>query len=145
MATVAERRFDDAQTLCDTGENARANGVAYLAGFVVEILLKARLVDKYRVIARKRDHEMSQLSQPEREVWRLIWKQHDLEGMLGSMSELEAALKVRGERDGHDYLAELKKICATWTIQARYSPRTMLMDEASQWLGRVRSLKELLK
>jgi hypothetical protein len=36
MKTVAERRFDDAAALRDTGRNARANGVAYLAGFVIE-------------------------------------------------------------------------------------------------------------
>ena len=142
MATVAERRFDDAEALCRTGDNARANGAAYVAGFVVEILLKARLVDKYPVIARKRQHEVMD---DEQEVWRLIWKQHDLEAMLARMRELEAALKTRGERDGHDYFAELKKVCASWTIQARYSPRMMLMDEAKQWLERVRLLKELLK
>ena len=41
MATVAERRFDDAAALRATNENARANGVAYLCGYVIEILLKA--------------------------------------------------------------------------------------------------------
>jgi hypothetical protein len=142
MATVAERRFADAEALSDTNENARANGVAYLVGFVVEILLKARLVDKFPQIARKQQHEVSET---EREIWRLIWRQHDLEGMLERMNELDAALKRRGERDGKDYSAELKKVCATWTIQARYSPRTMLMTEAREWLERVRLLKELLK
>ena len=142
MATVAERRFDDAEALSKTDENARANGVVYLAGFVIEILLKAQLVERYASIARKRQHEVLE---SEQEVWRLIWKQHDLEAMLDRMKELEAALKKRGERDGHDYLAELKKVCASWTIQARYSPRMMLMDEAKQWLERVRLLKELLK
>lgn len=142
MAAVAERRFGDAEALSRTGENARANGVAYLVGFVVEILLKARLIDRYPEIARKRQHEVSDA---ERDLWRLIWKQHDLEGMLERMSELEAALKSRGERDGQDYLAELKKVCATWTIQARYSSRTMLIAEAREWLERVRVLKELLK
>jgi hypothetical protein len=72
-------------------------------------------------------------------------KQHDLEGMVSRMAELEANLKKRGERDGHDYVEELKKNCATWTIQARYSSRTMLMPEAASLLERVRVLKELLK
>jgi hypothetical protein len=142
MAAVAERRFGDAEALSETNENARANGVAYLIGFVVEILLKARLVDKFPEIARKRQHEVTEA---EREVWRLIWRQHDLEAMLELMTELEAALKRRGERDGKDYAAELKKVCATWTIHARYSPRTIPMSEARQWLERVRVLKELLK
>ena len=142
MATVAERRFNDAEALRETEENARANGVAYLVGFVVEILLKARLVSKYSSIAKKRQH---QLSEAEREVWSLIWRRHDLEAMLERMPELEAALERKGRRDGVDYAGHLKKICATWTIQARYSAQTMQMDEAGELLERVRSLKEVLK
>jgi hypothetical protein len=142
MATVAQRRFDDAESLRNTGQNARANGVAYLAGFVIEILLKARLVQKFPAIASRREH---QLRDDERGVWSLIWRQHNLEKMLSQMPELEAALKKQGERAGRDYVAELKKLCATWTIQARYSPRTILMDEAGDFLDRVRELKEKLK
>jgi hypothetical protein len=142
MRTVAERRFDDAQALCDTNANSRANGVAYLAGFVVEILLKASLVEKNRGIARKRQHE---LAETDREVWSLIWRRHDLDAMLDHMPELEAALKVRSGRAGQDYNAMLKAICATWTIQARYSPLTMLMRDARDMLARVRKLKEVLK
>jgi hypothetical protein len=36
LRTVAERRFDDAMSLKRTGQNARANGAMYLAGFVIE-------------------------------------------------------------------------------------------------------------
>lgn len=142
MRTVAERRFDDAAALRATKDNARANGVAYLVGFVIEILLKARLVEKFSHIARKAQHAVTK---DEREVWLLIWKRHDLEDMLSQMAELEASLKKKGERDNRDYHGQLKKLCATWTIQARYSSRTMHMDEASDILDRVRVLKELLK
>jgi hypothetical protein len=142
MATVAERRFDDAEALSKTGQNARANCVAYLIGFVVEILLKAQLVRKFPDIAKKPQHRVAD---SEREVWRLIWKAHDLDGMLLQMVELEGALKVRGTRDGKDYLENLKKICATWTIQSRYSTHTIQMPEASRLLDMVRSLKEVLK
>jgi hypothetical protein len=145
MATVADRRFDDAVVLCKTGQNARANGAAYLIGFVVEILLKARLVHKYNAIARKRPHELNRLSDSDREIWLLIWRQHDLEGMLANLDDLEAALKKRGERDGKEYLEDLKKICATWTIQARYSSQSMRHDEARRLVDRVRVLKEKLK
>jgi hypothetical protein len=69
MATVAERRFNDADALRQTGINARANGVAYLAGFVIEILLKAQLVKSFPEIARKRQHEVTG---NEEEIWRLI-------------------------------------------------------------------------
>jgi len=81
----------------------------------------------------------------ELELWRLIWKQHDLEGMLVRMPELEAEITKKGELAGHDYAGEMKKICATWTIQARYSSRVMRMDEATDLLERVRRLKEILK
>jgi len=141
MVTVAERRFDDAQVLCDTGKNARANGAVYLAGFVVEILLKAMLVRKFNAVARKRSH---QLEDAEREVWGLIWRRHDLHGMLARLRDEQANLKLRGERDGYDYLGELKK-CAQWSIQVRYSPHMMQMSEAVDFLERVRRLKQVLR
>ena len=141
MVTVAERRFEDARALCDTGQNARANGAAYLAGFVIEILLKAQLVRKFEAVARKQHHE---LSEAELEVWGLIWRRHDLGGMLAKMRDLEAMLQKRGERDGVNYVADLKK-CANWSIFARYSTRTMEMAEAVQFLERVRRLKQVLR
>ena len=142
MKTVAERRFDDANALRKTNDNARSNGVAYLAGFVIEILLKARLVQKFPAIARKRQHEVSA---SEQEIWGLIWRRHDLDAMLDQMPELEAALKKKAERSAVDLFGDLKKVCATWTIHARYSPSTMVMREAKQLLDRVRLLKEVLK
>jgi hypothetical protein len=146
MATVADRRFEDAVALCETGQNARANGAAYLAGFVIEILLKARLVQKYPQIARERQHEIDfRKVSEEREIWSLIWRQHDLEGMMSNLRDLEAALKKRGQRDGMNYFEDLKKISATWTIQARYSTHTILLSDAQELVERVRLLKEKLK
>lgn len=142
MRTVAERRYGDAVALRDTKSNARANGVAYMSGFVIEILLKAWLVDKYSSIAKK---PRGSLSDDEKEKWFLIWKSHDLEDMLAYVPELEAALQKKGEIEGYAYLEDLKEICATWTIQARYSPHSMTMQEASVLLDKVRTLKELLK
>lgn len=47
LRTVVDRRFDDAETLRRTGENARANGAIYLGGFVIECLLKAKLLEEF--------------------------------------------------------------------------------------------------
>jgi hypothetical protein len=138
MKTVAERRFDDAEALRRANDNARANGVAYLVGFVIEILLKAKLVEKYSTIAKTQQHL---LKSGEREVWSLIWRRHDLEAMLPYLPELLADLKKRGERTKQEYLNDLKKLCATWAIQARYSTQTILMDEAAALLERVRPIK----
>ncbi len=142
MRTVAERRYGDAEALRETKINARANGVAYLSGFVIEILLKAFLADKYSSIAAK---PQGSLSDGERKIWFLIWKSHDLEDMLDHVLELEAALRKKGKNDQRTYLEDLKGICATWTIQARYSPQSMTMKEASILLDKVRTLKELLR
>ena len=142
MKTVAERRFEDAAALRKTEEHARANGVAYLVGFVIEILLKAKLVEKFPAIARTPRHAVKD---DQRKVWSLIWRRHDLDDMLAHLSELQAFLIRKSEREGYNYYEDLKKVCITWTIQARYSSRTMLMVEATELLERVRKLKESLK
>ena len=142
LTAVAERRFADAQALCDTGENARANGVQYLAGIVLDILLKAQLMRRHAGTARKRSHEVAD---DERAVWSLVWRSHDLAEMLDRLPELSGAVRKRGEADGRPYLRWLTEICGAWTIHARYSTATSRMDEAAEFLARVRELKELLK
>lgn len=52
LSVVAERRYRDAVALCDTGKNERATGAMYLAGFVIEILLKAQMLVKYPALGR---------------------------------------------------------------------------------------------
>jgi hypothetical protein len=143
LVTVAERRFDDAKALCETGKNAHANGAQYLCGFVIEMLLKAHLIRRYASTASKLAHEP--MSPEQREVWSLIYRSHDLDEMLNRLPELEAALEKRGERAGKLYREWLRGICGTWTIYARYSPMSTEMAEALELLERVRELKEALK
>src|SRR5437763_804516 len=143
LVTVAERRFEDARALCETGKNAHANGAQYLCGFVVEMLLKAQLMRKHPTIAAKRQHE--RMSDEEREIWSLIYRSHDLEEMLERLHEFERALEKHGRRTGRPYLQHLREICSTWTIYARYSSLTTDMREAEAILDRVRELKEALK
>ena len=90
FAAVAERRYGDAQALSATGDNARANGAQYLAGIVLDILLKAQLMRQYPEIARKRSHEVSK---HDRAVWNLIWRSHDWVEMLDQLPALKAALR----------------------------------------------------
>jgi hypothetical protein len=143
LVTVAERRFEDARALCDTGKNAHANGTQYLCGFVVEMLLKAQLMRKYPAIAAKRQHE--RMSADERELWSLIYRSHDLEEMLGRLHEVQQVVERHSRRTGRAYLRHLREICGSWTIYARYSPLTTDMSEARLMLDRVRDLKEVLK
>ncbi|GMU21650.1 MAG: hypothetical protein AMXMBFR13_17410 [Phycisphaerae bacterium] len=47
LRMVAERRWGDADCLRHSGLNSRANGAMYLAGFAIECLLKAALLEKH--------------------------------------------------------------------------------------------------
>lgn len=121
MRSVAERRFRDANALIKTRDNERANGAVYLAGYVVEILLKALLVETHPAVARATPGDKDSLSKQDQRIWRLIWRDHDLSSMLVSMQWLEVALLKASERNQVDYLGNFKRIAATWTIQMRYS------------------------
>jgi hypothetical protein len=143
LAAAADRRFRDAEALYKTGQNERANGVVYLCGITVEILLKAQLMKLYPATARKRSRE-SMGRQKER-IWSLIWRSHDLDEMLDQNPELSAAIKAKGERNQKPYLDWLKAIRGAWTIYVRYSPFTTKIGDAKDMLDRVRELKEVLK
>ena len=142
LISVADRRFDDAAALCATGQNARANGAQYLAGLVLDILLKAQLMRLYPVTGRKRSHEVRD---SERVVWNLIWRSHDLSEMLIQLPDRLSALDKKSERAGKPYSQWLRAICAEWSILLRYSTRASTIAEAQEMLERVRQLKELLK
>jgi hypothetical protein len=141
VMTVAERRFADAVALCETGKNAHANGAQYLGGFVIELLLKAQLLRRFTAM----QGSAKPLSDADREVWNLIYRSHDLQEMLQRMPDLEAKVEKRGQRDGIPYRSHLRNICMTWTVFARYSTLTTTIADASAWLERIRSLKEVLK
>lgn len=143
LIAVAERRFGDAEALCRTGENARANGAQYLCGIVIEILLKAQLMRLYPAAVGKRQHQLN--DNAERSIWGLVWRSHDLAEMLDHLRDLEAAIKKRGDRAGRPYLRWLKGICEAWTIHARYSTMTSTIDQAQEMLDQVRELKEVMK
>lgn len=143
MRSVADRRFDDAVCLCDSGLNARANGVFYLGGFVIECLLKARLLDQYKWIANA--VAVDKLSPAERRIWNLIYRSHDLDEMLAHLPGIDSRLGSADRNDGRDRLRKLRLICSEWTIFARYSPLSSTMREASEFLNDVRELKEWLK
>jgi hypothetical protein len=143
MRTVAERRFDDAQCLRQSGANARANGVFYLGGLVIECLLKARLVSQYPSLGAARSPE--RLSPSDREVWQLIYRSHELDEMLEYMPDIERRLMLADRIDGRNLMRKLKRICVEWTIFARYSPLSSTMAEAAAFLDDVKELKTWLK
>lgn len=142
LVTVAQRRFDDAEALCDTKQNKHANGALYLGGFVIELLLKAQLLRQWKKLAQARTDE---LTPEERAVWHLLHRSHDLTEILDRMPYLEAMVEKRGQRDGQPYRTHLRQVCSEWTIFARYSPHQTTVAQARVWLGRIRALKEVLR
>lgn len=142
LRTVASRRFGDAEALVATGDNDRANGAQYLAGLVIEILLKGQLLLKFPHLYRP---GLSGLSADERHVSNLIWRSHDLDEMLIRLPDLLTSVRLKADRSGVPLHHWLRDVCNQWTIFARYSPQTSTIVIARQWLDRVRPLKEVLK
>jgi len=141
LRAVAERRFDDAVALCDTGQNARANGAQYLSGIVIEILLKGQLLKLYPHAAGQASGKVAD----DRIIWTLIWRSHDLADILDRLPLLRIAVNGKGSEAMKPYLEWLMGICNRGTIHARYSPATSTIADAREMISRVRILKERLK
>ena len=141
--TVADRRLDDAECLRKTGDNARANGVFYLGGLVVDCLLKAALLERHPEV--ESPLEVEHLSAGGRHVRNLIFRSHALDEMLQYLPDLVERPDRLDAREGTRRLPKLRNLCATWSIFARYSPRSETMAHASQFLDAVRELKAWLK
>lgn len=112
----------------------------YLAGYAIEILLKANMLEKYYEVVQRQQAPSGEL---DRQRWHLFRRSHDLHEMLDHLQEREAA--ILGRPDGRRLLIDLRTICGTWTIYARYSTASSTIAEARKMVERVRRLKELLK
>jgi len=142
LRTVADRRFGDAWYLRMSQLNARANGVIYLGGFVIECLLKASLLEKHRWLQTTRSPE--RLASHERHLWLLCYKWHDLQALLEELPEVLTRLKLREIQGRPGLIRHLKQICAEWTVFARYSPQSATIGQARDFLEQVREVKTCL-
>jgi hypothetical protein len=145
LRTVAERRFADAESLRRTGQNARANGAMYLAGFVVECLLKAKLLEKYSWLQSARN--TGALPKADRKLYDLCYRMHDLAAISERLPEVKQHLmnldRNRGQT-GRLY-PMLQSVVGRWTIFARYSPQMATMREAADFIRQIKEIKEWLK
>ena len=142
MRTVADRRFGDAEALRKTKSNARANGAMYLGGFVVEILLKAKLVEKFTWLQSTGSKEG--LSGRDKRLWRLCYQRHALDEILAQLPETMDRLSSAEQQPGNRLTQNLKNVCAKWTIFARYSPHSASITDADDFLNRIKELKPWL-
>jgi hypothetical protein len=116
----------------------------YLGGFVIECLLKARLLEEHPWL----QTPLSPNPSPEEQrLWSLCYRSHDLNEILERLPGLTRELAEQDRREGQrtSRLEMLKRICTEWTIQARYSPRSETMAHANHFLDRIRELKACLK
>jgi hypothetical protein len=139
--TIAQFRFDDAIALAGTRQNPRANGVKYIAGFVVECLLKARLLRKHSWLQHVRHPD--NLVGREREQWYLCHRSHDLIGLLEELPEVLQHLQERGPVSGGPVVT-LRQVCQEWTVHIRYETRQTTMTDAMRFLDQVRELRRWL-
>jgi hypothetical protein len=142
LRAVAEKRFGDARCLLETRKQERANGAMYMAGFVVECLLKALLLERHPNLQKPVDP--ARLSKSDREVHELLYK-HELDDMLGFLPELEKKLSTVTTKSGLNAWQELRTICEEWTVYARYSPASAKLDRASNYLETVEEVKKWLR
>ena len=115
LRTVADRRFADAAYLRHSNQNQRANGVMYLAGFVVECLLKAALLERFPWLQSAGSPQGR--SKNDQYLWLLTYRLHNLPNILAHLPDVER----RVEREaGPRLLQGLRSVCESWTIYARY-------------------------
>ena len=135
LRTVADRRFEDAKVLL---KKKRTNAAMYLAGFAIECLLKAQLLEQFRWLQSARLPKSSE----ETRLWCLCYRWHDLDEILGRLTGIVQRLE-RESKSNRPY-ARLRSICGKWTIFARYSPLTASTDEAREFLGAVEEVRRWL-
>jgi len=142
LRAVAERRFADACCLRDSGQQEGANGAIYMAGFVIECLLKALLLERHPSLQKPVDP--ARLSEADREVHRLLFS-HELDDTLGFLPELERKLSGVKTESGGSARIQFNAICEEWTVYARYSPANAKLDDARRHLETVEEVKKWLK
>ena len=142
LRAVAERRLDDARCLRDSRHPQRANGAIYMAGFAVECLLKALLLERHPNLGKPVDP--AKLSRSDREVFELLYS-HDLGDMLGFLPELEKKLSAVRTKSRRSAWQAFNDICEEWTVYARYSPRTASMEQAADYIDTVEEVKQWLR
>lgn len=140
---VAQRRYEDAKFLLNTGSNARMNAAMYLGGFALECLLKARLLDKYSFL--KRSVPTPLAAKDQAKLRGLIYQSHDLATMVDSLPELVKSLQRRDKEYQTNLAATLTQVCGEWTIFARYSPKNATQAEARRFLERIEELRKWLQ
>jgi hypothetical protein len=114
----------------------------YMAGFVVECLLKALLLERHPNLGVPVNP--ANLSRTDRSVLEMLFS-HDLDKMIDALPEIRKKLTGLGEPSGRQIWKQFVEFCEEWTVYARYSPRTAEADRAREFLRTVNEIRKWLK
>jgi len=116
----------------------------YLGGFVLECLLKAKLLEKHRWLQRPSSVRARRWSPGERRLYDLCYRRHDPVGLLEALPEVVSRLETVNGYRRVPLSRTLKQICAQWTVHIRYSPRMARMREADEFLRSIAEVRRWL-
>ncbi len=139
---VARLRYEDAKALLDTKNSDRASGTVYLAGFVIECLLKAELMREYPWL--KSDNPDSAMSADRRALWELCFRSHDIADMLDRLPRVRERLQRWSERRGRVDVW-LLNISVTWKVEIRYSTKPIDPRYADKFVRQVKEIRQCLE
>lgn len=142
LRSVADRRYDDAICLLESGQNARATGAIYMGGFVIECLLKALLLERYPHL--QKPVGPAKLAKRDRDVVEQLYG-HELDEMLEFLPEVKRKLPFITGETGKPLSPRFRNVCAEWTVYARYSTKLAARNEADEFMETIREVKEWLK
>jgi hypothetical protein len=143
LRTVADRRYGDAKALLETRSNERANGSMYMAGFVLECLLKAALLIEYPWL--ETTGHVSGLTEEKRRLWNLCYRSHALDEILDCLPRINRQLEAYDQRGGQSVSRAFKEIASQWAVFARYSPHSSTIGEAAVFLRKIEEIRRCLR
>ena len=84
----------------------------YLAGLAVEILLKGQLIRVHPALQSSRRPADAAMGRRHD----LVWRKHDLPGLLRELPTLVGSLDAHDARTGDGVVITLRAVCTTWTV-----------------------------
>lgn len=120
----------------------RAIGAVYLAGLAIECHLKAELLRKRPELGDR--HGRENLDVPEQSLWDLVWRWHDLAGLLESLPDTLMTLRSF-TIGGEGLVRSMQQIATYWAIDIRYSSKEIDFEEARDFVNRVKEVHQCLR
>ena len=113
-----------------------------MAGFVIECLLKALLLERHPNLQAPVDP--ATLSPSDKDVLDSLYS-HDLDDMLGFLPELENKLSRMKLASRASAWNEFRSLCEQWTVHARYSSAFAKAEYARWYVYTVKEIKKWLR